>query len=169
MLGGDHSLLSDQEWPCPAVSRPVSHLGRCSCRCEHAHDLSIRNLHGQPVAFMLKELQDKMPDIPGFSWTKPFLSARDLVYIGLRDPNPEEPGYPYFTMRDMTDSASKGLWRSLLTIFCQVFIIKKQRPIHLSFDIDAFDPSLAPPTGTPVNGGLTYRVRDLHHKEIHNT
>lgn len=97
------------------------------------------NLHGQPVAFMLKELQDKvrwnirfhsnkrwkwtlsyfsnnptkhctnkgsgsgalsltlhavcppqMPEIPGFSWTKPVLSSADLVYIGLRDVDPGE-------------------------------------------------------------------------------
>lgn len=32
-----------------------------------------------------------------------------------------------------------------------------QRPIHLSFDVDALDPSVAPSTGTPVRGGLTFR------------
>lgn len=31
------------------------------------------------------------------------------------------------------------------------------KPIHLSFDIDALDPSLAPSTGTPVPGGLSIR------------
>lgn len=46
---------------------------------------------------------------------------------------------------------------------------RKQRPIHLSFDIDAFDPSLAPATGTPVNGGLTYREGIYIAEEIHNT
>lgn len=35
------------------------------------------------------------------------------------------------------------------------FRVKK--PIHLSFDIDALDPSVSPATGTPVAGGLTYR------------
>ncbi|XP_034722038.1 arginase-1-like [Etheostoma cragini] len=34
-------------------------------------------------------------------------------------------------------------------------IVKK--PIHLSYDIDAIDPSVTPATGTPVVGGLTYR------------
>lgn len=33
----------------------------------------------------------------------------------------------------------------------------RDRPIHLSFDVDAFDPSVAPSTGTPVRGGLTFR------------
>lgn len=46
---------------------------------------------------------------------------------------------------------------------------RKQRPIHLSFDIDAFDPTLAPATGTPVNGGLTYREGIYITEEIHNT
>lgn len=32
-----------------------------------------------------------------------------------------------------------------------------KKPIHLSYDIDALDPSVAPATGTPVIGGLTYR------------
>jgi hypothetical protein len=31
------------------------------------------------------------------------------------------------------------------------------RPLHLSYDIDAVDPSLAPGTGALVRGGLTYR------------
>ena len=31
------------------------------------------------------------------------------------------------------------------------------RPLHLSYDIDAVDPMLAPATGTKVRGGLTYR------------
>lgn len=31
------------------------------------------------------------------------------------------------------------------------------RPIHLSYDIDAVDPNHAPATGTAVRGGLTWR------------
>lgn len=33
----------------------------------------------------------------------------------------------------------------------------KDRPIHLSFDVDALDPEVAPSTGTAVRGGLTFR------------
>ena len=32
-----------------------------------------------------------------------------------------------------------------------------QRPVYLSFDVDAVDPAFAPGTGTPVPGGLTSR------------
>jgi arginase len=31
------------------------------------------------------------------------------------------------------------------------------RPLHLSYDIDALDPFYAPHTGTAVRGGLTFR------------
>lgn len=31
------------------------------------------------------------------------------------------------------------------------------RPLHLSYDIDAIDPGIAPATGTTVRGGLTFR------------
>lgn len=32
-----------------------------------------------------------------------------------------------------------------------------EKPIHLSFDIDAIDPFYAPHTGTAVTGGITFR------------
>jgi arginase len=33
--------------------------------------------------------------------------------------------------------------------------------VHLSFDLDALDPEVAPGVGTPVRGGLTYREAHL--------
>ncbi|KAI0317566.1 aminotransferase [Amylostereum chailletii] len=33
----------------------------------------------------------------------------------------------------------------------------RDKPVHLSFDVDALDPTVAPSTGTPVRGGLTFR------------
>uniref|UniRef100_A0A8C9WVF2 Arginase n=1 Tax=Sander lucioperca TaxID=283035 RepID=A0A8C9WVF2_SANLU len=172
MLGGDHSL---------AIGSVGGHAQQCPDLCliwvdAHA-DINTPmtspsgNLHGQPVAFMLKELQDKMPAIPGFTWTKPFLSSRDLVYIGLRDVDPGEHhilknlGIQYFTMRDID---RLGIQR-VMEVTLDHLLSRKQRPIHLSFDIDAFDPSLAPATGTPVNGGLTYREGIYITEEIHNT
>lgn len=35
--------------------------------------------------------------------------------------------------------------------------LSSKSKIHLSFDIDAFDPTVAPHTGTAVTGGLTFR------------
>ena len=39
--------------------------------------------------------------------------------------------------------------------------IGSDTPIHLSFDVDALDPTWAPSTGTPVRGGLTLREGDF--------
>lgn len=172
MLGGDHSL---------AIGSVAGHAQQCPDLCliwvdAHA-DVNTPmtspsgNLHGQSVAFMLKELSDKMPALPGFSWMKPFLASRDLVYIGLRDVDPGEHvilkslGIQYFTMRDIDRI---GIQRVMEVTFDHL-LSRKQRPIHLSFDIDAFDPALAPATGTPVNGGLTYREGIYITEEIHNT
>ncbi|KAF5892738.1 arginase-2, mitochondrial, partial [Clarias magur] len=172
MLGGDHSL---------AIGSVAGHAQQRPDLCliwvdAHA-DINTPmtspsgNLHGQPVAFMLKELQDKMPAVPGFSWMKPFLSAKDLVYIGLRDVDPGEHvilknlGIQCFSMRDID---RMGMQR-VMEVTLDHLLARKQRPIHLSFDIDAFDPSLAPATGTPVNGGLTYREGIYITEEIHNT
>lgn len=172
MLGGDHSM---------AIGSVEGHAQQCPDLCliwvdAHA-DINTPmtspsgNLHGQSVAFMLKELKDKMPELPGFSWMKPFLSSRDLVYIGLRDIDPGEHiilknlGIQYFTMRDID---RMGIQR-VMEVTLDHLLARKQRPIHLSFDIDAFDPSLAPATGTPVSGGLTYREGIYITEEIHNT
>jgi arginase len=38
---------------------------------------------------------------------------------------------------------------------------KGVKQVHLSFDVDVMDPREAPETGTPVQGGLTYREAHL--------
>ncbi|NXX71014.1 ARGI2 protein, partial [Spizella passerina] len=49
----------------------------------------------------------QVPQLPGFSWLKPCLSASDIVYIGLRDLDPAEHyilknfDIRYFSMRDI--------------------------------------------------------------------
>ena len=47
--------------------------------------------------------------------------------------------------------------------------IGSDTPIHLSFDIDALDPTFAPTTGTPVRGGLTLREGDYIAECVHET
>lgn len=47
--------------------------------------------------------------------------------------------------------------------------IGNDTPIHLSFDVDALDPTYAPSTGTPVRGGLTLREGDYIAECVHET
>ncbi|XP_037359441.1 arginase-2, mitochondrial isoform X1 [Talpa occidentalis] len=171
-VGGDHSL---------AIGTISGHARHCPDLCviwvdAHADintplTTSSGNLHGQPVSFLLRELQDKVPQLPGFSWIKPCISSPSIVYIGLRDVDPPEHfilknyDIQYFSMRDID---RLGIQKVMEQTF-DLLIGKQQRPIHLSFDIDAFDPSLAPATGTPVVGGLTYREGMYITEEIHST
>ncbi|MBV97916.1 Arginase-2, mitochondrial, partial [Eschrichtius robustus] len=107
-VGGDHSL---------AIGTISGHARHCPDLCviwvdAHADintplTTSSGNLHGQPVSFLLKELQDKVPQLPGFSWIKPCISSPSIVYIGLRDVDPPEHfilknyDIQYFSMRDI--------------------------------------------------------------------
>ncbi|XP_036239864.1 arginase-2, mitochondrial [Molothrus aeneus] len=171
-LGGDHSLALGSV---SGHARQHPHLGVIwvDAHADINTPLTTQSgsLHGQPLSFLLRELQDKVPQLPGFSWLKPCLSASDIVYIGLRDVDPAEYyilknfDIQYFSMRDID---RLGIQKVMERTF-ERLMGRRQRPIHLSFDIDAFDPSLAPATGTPVLGGLTYREGMYITEEIHNT
>ncbi|XP_048339950.1 arginase-2, mitochondrial [Sphaerodactylus townsendi] len=171
-LGGDHSLALG------SISGHARHYPHLGVIWVDAHaDINTPlttmsgNLHGQPVSFLLRELQDKVPPLPGFSWLKPCLSRSDIVYIGLRDVDPAEHyilknyDIQYFSMRDIDRF---GIQKVMERTF-EHLLGRGQSPIHLSVDIDAFDPALAPATGTPVKGGLTYREGMYISEEVHNT
>ncbi|KAG2065414.1 Arginase/deacetylase [Suillus decipiens] len=47
--------------------------------------------------------------------------------------------------------------------------LQRDCPIHLSFDVDALDPSVASCTGTPVRGGFTFREGHYIREAVHET
>ncbi|KAF7260514.1 hypothetical protein EG68_02372 [Paragonimus skrjabini miyazakii] len=117
------------------------------------------NMHGFPLAFLLKEIQDEMPHVKEMESIEPCLTASDIVYIGLRDLDPHEVydlrknNIKHFTMMDVDRMGIEAVIQEAIHSVNP----RLDRPIHLSFDIDAMDPSIAPSTGTPVPGGLTLR------------
>ena len=124
------------------------------------------NMHGMPLAIMMKELVPDRRNIPGFEWLEegstgvPFLSPKSLVYVGLRDIDKAERqfirqlGIKIFTMYDIDHL---GIGRVMDLALDHLLKNNPNRPIHLSYDIDAVDPIHAPATGTAVRGGLTWR------------
>ncbi|XP_056221395.1 arginase-1 [Seriola aureovittata] len=160
MLGGDHSLAIG------SIHGHSAAVGELSVVWVDAHaDIntpltsSTGNIHGQPMSYLLHELQSKIPVLPNFSWIKPCVSAKDLVYIGLRDVDPGEHyilkllGVKVFSMSEVDHLGVPRVMEET----CDYLSAKVKKPIHLSYDIDAIDPSVTPATGTPVVGGLTYR------------
>lgn len=119
------------------------------------------NIHGQCLSYLLKSpiLKNYVRQVRGFDkWlTQRSLLPERLAYIGLRDIDEketkllEELGITYSSMYEVEKYGIN---------FCIEKALDKINPngkrnTHVSFDIDALDPSVAPSTGTPVWGGLT--------------
>ncbi|KAG5221226.1 Arginase, catabolizes arginine to ornithine and urea [Salix suchowensis] len=101
-----------------------------------------------------------------FSWipSPPLLSPSRLVYIGLRDVDAGEKailkkhGIKAFSMHEVDRyGIGKVVELAMEWLNKDYQGAHEHRPIHLSFDVDAMDPTVAPSTGTPVRGGLTFR------------
>ncbi|CAI5711278.1 unnamed protein product [Peronospora effusa] len=118
------------------------------------------NMHGMPISFLMEGMMDSSK-IPGFEWLVhgPTMKPEQLVYIGLRDVDKferqviHEKGIKAFTMQDVD---RYGIGKTMEMALDHLGG-KKQRPLHVSYDIDAVDPLVAPSTGTRVRGGLTWR------------
>jgi len=122
------------------------------------------NMHGMPLGMLIEEMGVDHNAIPGCEWLAkagaPRLKPDSLVYIGLRDVDPEERrairelGIMAFTMFDID---RYGIGKVMEMSIHHLLKNDAKRPIHLSYDIDVVDPSLAPATGTSVRGGLSFR------------
>ncbi|KAG0098767.1 Arginase, catabolizes arginine to ornithine and urea [Podila epicladia] len=109
--------------------------------------------------------------IKEFSWVKPCLTPDRLVYIGLRDVDAgekkilREHGIKAFSMHEV----DKYGIAKVVEMAIEHISPNGSRPIHLSYDVDALDPSIAPSTGTPVRGGLTFREGHYICEAVHET
>lgn len=117
------------------------------------------NIHGMPLAVSLGSGASELTGIGGFS---PKIKPEDAVMIGIRsidDTEKElvrETGITVFTMRDIDERGMSDVIHEAIHI-----ATRNAAGLHVSFDVDALDPSLAPGVGTPVSGGLTYREAHL--------
>ncbi|KAF9469233.1 arginase [Collybia nuda] len=126
-----------------------------SAQCFSQQPGCTGNIHGMPVSFLLG-IGSKFSE---YAWLKPLLKAERLVYIGLRDVDAgekrilRENNIKAFSMHEV-DKYGIG---KVVEMALNHVNPNRDLPIHLSFDVDALDPSVAPSTGTPVRGGLTFR------------
>jgi arginase len=95
------------------------------------------------------------------AWPLPALDPRRVVLLGLRQADADErtllhqAGVRVFTM---SESDRIGLERAVREALDRV---AGPGFVHVSLDMDALDPEVAPGVGTPVRGGLTYREAHL--------
>lgn len=115
------------------------------------------HLHGMPLAALLGQVKSEA--MPGFEWLDQTLSPAQVTLIGIRSVDAEErillrqSGIRIFTMTEI-DRFGIGV---VMAMALEAINPDGTRPYHLSFDIDALDPYIAPGTGTKARGGLSYR------------
>jgi arginase len=160
VLGGDHSLASG------SVAATADFLRReeqpLGLIWVDAHgDMNTPassnsgNVHGMPLASLLGPEPAELAKIGGFS---PKVTPDRTVLIGIRNLDEREKelmrdsGVRVFTMKDIDRSGIAAVVEQALGIAGA-----GTGGIHVSFDLDVCDPSIAPGVGTPVKGGLDYR------------
>jgi arginase len=160
VLGGDHSLASG------SVAATADHVRRAQkplgLLWVDAHgDMNTPasstsgNVHGMPLASLLGPEPAELSRIGGFS---PKVTPDRTVLIGIRNLDDREKelmrdsGVHVFTMKDIDRSGIAAVVEQALTIAG-----RETAGIHVSFDLDVCDPTIAPGVGTPVKGGLDYR------------
>nr|ADA68869.1 arginase [Sinohyriopsis cumingii] len=130
------------------------------------------NIHGMPLAFLVRELESYVTKLPGFEWLSPCIHAKDIAYIGLRDVDAgerkiiEKFGITAFSMQEVDKyGINEVVERALRAVDPE-----GKRPIHLSFDVDAMDPTLATSARDhAVIGGLSLRETYYIAEEVART
>lgn len=168
-LGGDHSIaVGTVSGALRANSQTRVIWVDAHADINTPHVSPSGNLHGMPLAFLMRLCDPKT--VPGYEWLAdtPRLDPRNVVYIGLRDIDETEKqlirenNVRVFTMHDV-DKYGIGKVMEMTLDYLHLNSSGDGRegsrttPIHISFDIDAVDPTYAPATGTAVPGGLSYR------------
>jgi arginase len=117
------------------------------------------NIHGMPVACLLGHGPEALTSL-GFPGAK--LDPAFCVQIGLRDLDEVEKrhikewGIRAYTMEEIDRRGMATVVEEAL-----VRVLSGADMLHVSFDVDAVDPQVAPGTGTRKIGGLTYREAHL--------
>lgn len=117
------------------------------------------NIHGMPLAVLLGRGHPKLTSLAG---DQPALKSEHVVVFGARDVDSGESelikqmGVRVFTMSEIDSRGAGNCIDEAMTI-----LSRATGGIHLSYDLDGSDPSVAPGVGTPVPGGLNFRESHL--------
>lgn len=126
------------------------------------------NMHGMPLAASLgednianrvnkpdKETIEQWNLIKRVGGISPKIQYRDLVYIAVRDVEPEETSLlkkhnvKMFTSGEVKRNGVERIARDTLAYLNHCNLI------YISFDVDSMDSSISKGTGTPVRNGIT--------------
>jgi len=159
VLGGDHSVAAGSvaasaDW-IAAVGRPLGLIWVDAHGDMNTPDTSgSGNVHGMPLAALLGQSPRELSSIGG----SPSVRSEHTVLVGIRNLDDREKdqiraaGVHVFTMKDIDRHGIARVAEEAIALASQ-----GTGGLHVSFDLDVCDPSVAPGVGTPVRGGLDYR------------
>jgi arginase len=160
VLGGDHSISVGTV---SAISMAARREGKkVGLLWVDAHgDINTPetspsgNIHGMPVAALLGEGPEELISIGGAG---PKVDPRNVAMVAIRSLDEGEKvrlkrhGVEVHTMSEVDRIGIDKVMKEALAR-----VTDGTDRVHVSFDLDAVDPTVAPGVGTPVKGGLDYR------------
>jgi len=124
------------------------------------------NVHGMPVACLCGVGPEALVRLGGDA---PAMRPDEIRQIGIRSVDPEEKrlvkdyGLDIYDMRYIDEVGMKRTMEAALAG------LDEDTHLHVSFDVDFLDPSIAPGVGTTVPGGPNYREAQLVMEMIADT
>lgn len=164
VLGGDHSLAVGSVAAAADDARQRGErLGvvwlDAHGDMNNASSSPTGNVHGMPLSAIIG---DGAPALTGIASRIPAVDPGDVALIGLRSVDARESalvrrsGVNAWTMRDVDEKGLRGVFAEALDR-----LLRRCSRLHISFDVDYLDPSIAPGVGTRVRGGPNYREAHL--------
>lgn len=172
LLGGDHCLaigsIAGIARYCAERNQPLSVLWLDA----HADfntpaTTPSGNIHGMPVAVVTGHGPPVLTDL---GHANPMIDAAQIVQLGIRSVDQVEKQMVVdsgLEVHDMRRIDETGMRRTMDTILARHAAIGGH--LHVSFDVDFLDPTIAPGVGTTVPGGPTYREAQLCMEMIYDS
>lgn len=172
LLGGDHSLaigsIAGVAAHCAAAGKPLSVLWLdAHADFNTAETSPTGNIHGMPLAIAAGRGPDRLTRLGP---AVPMLDPARVVQVGVRSVDAMEKtmvvesGMEVLDMRRIDEIRMRETMKIALDKLTAL-----GGHVHVSFDADFLDPSIAPGVDTAVLGGPTYREAQLCMEMIHDS
>jgi len=171
MLGGDHCLglgsITAVARHCRETGKRLRVLWLDAHADFNTHEVTPSgNIHGMPVACLCGLGPRELTHLGGDA---PAIRPDEIRQIGIRSVDPgekrlvKEYGLDIYDMRYIDEVGMKRAMEEALEG------VDANTHLHVSFDVDFLDPSIAPGVGTTVLGGPNYREAQLVMEMIADT
>ncbi len=172
LMGGDHSLaigsIGGVAQYCADQEKPLCVVWLDAHADFNTPETSPSgNLHGMPVAV----LTGKGPAVlTGLGHSQPIVESSQFIQIGIRSVDHVEKravvdsDLVVYDMREIDERGMRTVVEEALAT-----VSGQGAHLHLSFDVDFLDPTIAPGVGTTVTGGPSYRESQLLMEMLHDS